>query len=67
MRYTVEEMEIINEYETHQREAEDLDCLDFMKLPLAERNALAYSLKSASEEMGFLRDEYLSVLRGKGL
>lgn len=66
MRYTEAEMEIINEYETLRKESETLDCLDFMELSLAERNALDYAFESASEEMGSLRGEYLSVLTGKG-
>ena len=67
MRYTVEQMEIINEYETLQKqESEILDCLDWMELGLAERNALEYSLEFASEESDALRGEYLTVLRGTG-
>jgi hypothetical protein len=66
MRFTVERMEIINEYETLQkRESEILDCLDWMRLSLAERNALEYSLEFASEEGDALRGEYLTVLWGK--
>jgi len=67
MRYTTEEMNIMNEYETlRNRESEIVDCLDWMNLSLAERNALEYSLAFASEEMGSLRGEYLNVVTGKG-
>ncbi len=68
MRYTEEEMNIMNEYETLQdRETELLDCLDWMNLSLAERNALEDSLEFATEEMGSLRGEYLNIVTGKGL
>ena len=67
MRYTEEEMEIMNEFETlRDRESEILDVLDEMELTLAERNALEYSLEFASEEMGSLRGEYLEVFTKKG-
>ena len=67
MRYTEEEMEIMNEYETLQnKESEILDVLDEMELTLVERNALEYSLEFASEEMGSLRGEYLNVFSRKG-
>ncbi len=67
MRYTEEEMNIMNEYETLQdRESELLDCLDWIHLSLAERNALEYSLEFATEEMGSLRGEYLNIVTGKG-
>lgn len=67
MRYTEEEMAIINEYETlRDRESEIMDVLDVMNLGLAERNALEYALEFATEEMGSLRGEYLGVVTGKG-
>jgi hypothetical protein len=67
MRYTEEEMNIMNEYETLQdRESELLDCLDWMNLSLAERNALECSLEFATEEMGSLRGEYLEIVTGRG-
>lgn len=67
MRYTEEEMEIMNEFETlKDRESEILDVLDEMELTLAERNALEYSLEFASEEMGSLRGEYFEVFTKKG-
>ncbi len=67
MRYTEEEMEIMNEFEAlRDRESEILDVLDEMELSLAERNALEYSLEFASEEMGSLRNEYLEVFTKKG-
>jgi hypothetical protein len=67
MRYTEEEMEIMNEFETlRDRESEILDVLDEMELTLAEKNALEYSLEFASEEMGSLRGEYFEVFTKKG-
>ncbi len=67
MRYTEEEMNTMNEYETLQdREAELLDCLDWMNLSLAERNAFECSLEFATEEMGSLRGEYLNIVTAKG-
>src|SRR5438270_11164098 len=60
MRYTKEEMKIMNEYETlRNQESEILDCLEIMELSIAERNALEYSLELASEDMVSLRGEYL--------
>ena len=36
------------------------------RLSLAERNALEFSLEFVNEEMGSLREEYYSVVTGRG-
>ena len=66
MRYTVEEIEIMNEYETLRNQESELDVLDTMRLSLWERNALEYSQEFVNEEMGSLREEYYSVVTGRG-
>ena len=66
MRYTEEEMELINEYETLQDRQAELDLYDQMRLTLWERNALEYSMEFVNEEMGSLRAEYLDLVEGRG-
>ena len=66
MRYTEEEMEIINEYEALQGQATELDLVDVMRLTQWERNALEYSQEFVNEEMGSLRAEYLDLVEGRG-
>lgn len=67
MRYNNEEIEIMNEYETlRTEESELLDLVDMKRLSLAERNALEFSLEFVNEEMGSLREEYYSVVTGRG-
>ena len=67
MRYNNEEIEIMNEYETLRTEESDLlDLVDMKRLSLAERNALEFSLEFVNEEMGSLREEYYSVVTGRG-
>ncbi len=66
MRYTDEEMEIMNEYETLRNQEGELDVLDTMRLSLWERNALEYSQEFVNEEMGSLRGEYIDILKGQG-
>jgi hypothetical protein len=66
MRYTEEEMEIINEYESLQDRAEELDLYDTMRLAQWERNALEYAQEFVNEEMGSLRAEYFDIVEGRG-
>lgn len=66
MRYTEEEMEIINEYEALQGQATELDLVDVMRLTQWERNALEYSQEFVNEEMGSLRAEYCNLVEGRG-
>lgn len=66
MRYTEEEMELMNEYETLRSHKAELDLCDQMRLTQWERNALEYSMEFVNEEMGSLRAEYFDLVEGRG-
>jgi hypothetical protein len=66
MRYTEEEMELMNEYETLRSREAELDLYDQMRLTQWERNALEYSMEFVNEEMGSLRAEYIDLVEGRG-
>ena len=66
MRYTEEEMELMNEYETLRSREAELDLCDQMRLTQWERNALEYSMEFVNEEMGSLRAEYIDLVEGRG-
>ena len=66
MRYTEQEMEIINEFEALREQKDELDVYDMMRMTQWERNALEYSQEFVNEEMGSLRAEYCNLVEGRG-
>ena len=66
MRYTEQEMEIINEFEALREQKDELDVYDMMRMTQWERNALEYSQEFVNEEMGSLRAEYFGLIQGEG-